>query len=296
VPASGTRPRRTYPETTAPRPYARKRRRRRDDLIDFTPAPREKALAGWLAKNYKLGPAYTPPVGEHRQGGRLGPGTLFLARAAPTGHGRVVGSRNPHGRHHTLQSCLGATACSRRRGTERKALIMWSAWRWRGQPVNMIKGPGEEALGGRAPAPPKTPGPEGWRRRKVRRLSVDGLPLLKPPYRRSARFNSYRRHRLAGPAREAPDFRQQQPELKGLNIPSTGPSTATQIGTLVHKSMVIAGRRRGHGPRHPPTIRAWAMMRAYDKASGKGSGGGLDCRAAKNGTRHDYSVKRQAAT
>ena len=62
---------------------------------------------------------------------------------------------------------------------------------------------------------------------------------------------------------ETPDNIKNHPALKGLNIPRTGQSGVA--GTLVTKTLVIAGE-----PRVTTTPEGrGAMLRAYDKATGK---------------------------
>ncbi|PWT82308.1 MAG: hypothetical protein C5B57_08865 [Blastocatellia bacterium] len=63
---------------------------------------------------------------------------------------------------------------------------------------------------------------------------------------------------------ETPDNVRNHPDLKGLNIPRTGQSGV--IGTLVTKTLVIAGERQMTTTADHPR---GAMLRAYDKASGK---------------------------
>jgi len=64
---------------------------------------------------------------------------------------------------------------------------------------------------------------------------------------------------------ETPDDIKSNPALDGLSIPRTGQS-GYNIGTLVTKTLVIAGD--GTMTTQPSGARA-AMLRAYDKASGK---------------------------
>ena len=66
------------------------------------------------------------------------------------------------------------------------------------------------------------------------------------------------------PHGETPDNVRNHPALKGLNIPRTG--RPGNVGTLVTKTLVIAGEP-GFGP--TPTGQRGAMLRAYDKATGK---------------------------
>jgi quinoprotein glucose dehydrogenase len=66
------------------------------------------------------------------------------------------------------------------------------------------------------------------------------------------------------PHGETPDVIRNSPVLKGLDIPRTGQTGI--VGTLVTKTLVIAGDPQvTTTPSHP----RGAMLRAYDKASGK---------------------------
>jgi quinoprotein glucose dehydrogenase len=67
------------------------------------------------------------------------------------------------------------------------------------------------------------------------------------------------------PHGDTPDDIRNNPALKGMNIPRTGQS-GYNIGTLVTKSLVVAGD--GAITTTPSGVRA-AMLRAYDKGSGK---------------------------
>ena len=67
------------------------------------------------------------------------------------------------------------------------------------------------------------------------------------------------------PHGETPDVIRNHPALKGVNIPRTGQET-WNVGTLVTKTLVIAGDGLvTTAPDHP----RGAMLRAYDKATGK---------------------------
>jgi quinoprotein glucose dehydrogenase len=95
-------------------------------------------------------------------------------------------------------------------------------------------------------------------------LTVQGLPLIKPPYGRITAIDM-NKGEIAWmvPHGETPDNVKNHPALKGLTIPRTGQSG--NIGTLVTKTLVIAGE-----PRVTTTaggVRG-AMLRAYDKADG----------------------------
>jgi quinoprotein glucose dehydrogenase len=125
-----------------------------------------------------------------------------------------------------------------------------------------------------APAPEASPSPSAAARGPAATggaegtapgLTVQGLPLLKPPYGRISAID-LDKGEIAWqiPHGETPDNVRNHPALKGLNIPRTGRANG-RIGTLVTKTLLIAGEpgffttKLGRG----------AMLRAYDKATGK---------------------------
>jgi quinoprotein glucose dehydrogenase len=96
-------------------------------------------------------------------------------------------------------------------------------------------------------------------------LSVQGLPLVKPPYGRITAFDLNKGEIVWQVAHgETPDNIKNHPALKGLNIPRTG--RIGRIGTLVTKTLVIAGEG---GFFRTPAGQRGAMLRAYDKATGQ---------------------------
>jgi quinoprotein glucose dehydrogenase len=95
--------------------------------------------------------------------------------------------------------------------------------------------------------------------------TVRGLPLVKPPYGQLTAIDMKRGEILwQVPHGETPDNVRNNPALKGLTIPRTG-RTGT-VGQLVTKTLLIAGEA-GFGP--TPSGARGAMLRAYDKATGK---------------------------
>ena len=99
-------------------------------------------------------------------------------------------------------------------------------------------------------------------------LTVQGLPLVKPPYGRITAIDMNKGEILWQIAHgETPDNIKNHPALKGLNIPRTGRPGA--IGTLVTKTLLIAGEA---GVFTTPSGEKGAMLRAYDKMSGKDAG------------------------
>jgi len=97
--------------------------------------------------------------------------------------------------------------------------------------------------------------------------SVQGLPLIKPPYGRITALD-LNKGMLAWQIAhgDTPDNIKNHPALKGLTIPRTG--RQGRIGVLTTKTLVIAGEGgmvttpKGQG----------AMLRAYDKATGADAG------------------------
>jgi quinoprotein glucose dehydrogenase len=96
-------------------------------------------------------------------------------------------------------------------------------------------------------------------------LNVQGLPLLKPPYGRITAIDLDKGEIAWQIAHgETPDNIKNNPALKGLDIPRTGRSGI--IGVLTTKTLVIAGEA---GFNSTPNGVRGAMLRAYDKATGK---------------------------
>jgi quinoprotein glucose dehydrogenase len=95
-------------------------------------------------------------------------------------------------------------------------------------------------------------------------LTVQGLPLLKPPYGRITAIDLTKGDIAWQVAHgETPDDIRNHPALKGLAIPRTG--RPGLLGTLVTKTLVICGEG---GFFTTPSGKRGAMLRAYDKATG----------------------------
>ena len=97
-------------------------------------------------------------------------------------------------------------------------------------------------------------------------LTVQGLPLIKPPYSTISAINLDTGDIVWQiPHGETPDNIRNNPALKGIDIPRTGQS-GYNIGTLITKTLVIAGDGQvTTTDAHP----RGAMLRAYEKATGK---------------------------
>jgi len=143
-----------------------------DDLIDFTPDMRKQALA--LVKDYKLGPLYTPPVVSKAEG----PVATLMMGAANGGTNWPGGSFNPE--NHTVyvyacNSCLLATALvTPPPGMTDLAFVEGRV----GQRVVMVNAAGANQ-GADAPLAKMAALPAGGG--GGRSLTVNGLPLVKPP-------------------------------------------------------------------------------------------------------------------
>jgi quinoprotein glucose dehydrogenase len=225
-----------------------------DDLIDFTPALHERAKE--IASHYHLGPVYTPPTVSKLEGPL---GTLTLGTASG-GTNWPGGSYDPETHIVYVYAC---NACVEPIGLVPAPkdisdlnYIAGTA----GKEVQILKGPGENA-GADAPKPPKK-GPGS----QYVPMNVDGLPLIKPPYGTITAINLDKGEFVWQIAHgETEDVVRNSPALKGMNIPRTGQETYN-IGTLVTKTLVIAGE--GHVTTTSDHPRG-AMLRAYDKATGK---------------------------
>jgi quinoprotein glucose dehydrogenase len=250
-----------------------------DDLIDFTPAMRDEALK--LVANYKIGPVFTPPV-ESEAGGALATLTLGTASGGTNWPG---GSYDPE--THTVYA-YACNACVTPIGLvkpPKELSDMDFVAGTAGQEVRMRTGPGESAGadsllarggggggrgGGRgrgaAAAPADGAPARGGGGGGGGGMTVQGLPLIKPPYATISAINLDRGDIVWQTAHgETPDQIRNNPALKGLNIPRTGQS-GYNIGTLVTKSLVIAGDSL---ITTSPSGARGAMLRAYDKSSGK---------------------------
>jgi len=265
----------TQPIPTKPAPYARTGVSE-NELIDFTPELHQKAMA--LVKDYKIGPIYTPPV-VSKPGGPYA--TLSLG-AASGGTNWPGGSFNPQ--NHTVytyacNSCLLAMGLvPPPSGMSDLPYVIGQA----GQPVVMINAAGADQ-GADAPLvrrPIPAAGGGG------RRLSVDGLPLIKPPYGTISAINldtGMIEWQVAHG--ETPDYVRNHAALKGKPLARTG-QTGFSIGTLLTKDLVIAGDAEvTTTPEHP----RGAMLRAYDQKSGKEVGSVL-MPAGQSGSPMTYMV------
>ena len=224
----------TQPFPTKPPPFERQGVSR-DDLIDFTPALRAEAVE--LVSKYRIGPIFTPPS-VSRYDGPLA--TLMLPRATG-GANWQGGSLDP----------------------ETNVLYVFSNTSiWAMGLVHAPERSDMDFVQGLAPDPASPGAGSGVGR--FPRLTVQGLPLVKPPWGRITAIDLDDGEIVWQiPHGATPDNVRNHPALAGLTIPRTG--RLGRIGTLVTKSLVIAGEG---GVFTTPSGERGAMLRAYDKASG----------------------------
>jgi len=231
-----------------------------EDLIDFTPALRDAALT--LVAKYKIGPVYTPPV-LSTAGGPLATLTMGTASGGTNWPGA---SYDPE--THTVYA-YACNACVTPIGliAPPKELSDMNYFAGTaGQDIVIRTGPGESG-GADSPLPARAPAAAGrGGGGGGGGLNIQGLPLMKPPYATISAINLDRGEIVWQiPHGETPDAVRNHVALKGLNIPRTGQS-GYNIGTLITKTLVIAGEGQiTTTPDHP----RGAMLRAYDKATGR---------------------------
>jgi quinoprotein glucose dehydrogenase len=241
VPGEKTSP--TQPFVTKPDPFERQGVSL-DDLIDFTPELKAEAVK--LVSRYKIGPLFTPPVVSRWEGPL---GTLMLPNATG-GANWQGGSFDPETKMFYIFSNTQVTR------------------------LGLVPSDGKNSdmafISGVAPDPNAPPRPAGAAaggggEGGGAAITVQGLPLIKPPYGRITAINMNTGDKVWQIAHgETPDNIRNHPALKGLTIPRTG--RQGRIGTLVTKTLLIAGEG---GFFTLPDGRRGAMLRAYDKATGQ---------------------------
>ena len=96
--------------------------------------------------------------------------------------------------------------------------------------------------------------------------TVQGLPLIKPPYDRITAYNMNTGDIVWQKTHSStPDDIRNHPALKGLTLPRLGQPGRTFIGVLTTKNLVIAGEGGVHTNEAGRRV---ALLRAYDKATG----------------------------
>ena len=121
---------------------------------------------------------------------------------------------------------------------------------------------------------------------RVGDLTVDGLPLIKPPYGRITATDLKTGTQAWQVAHgETPDAIRNNPALKGIKIPRTG--MIGKIAPLTTKALVICGDPMTYTDE---TGRKGARLRAYDKATGEEKGA-VFMPAEQSGSPMTYMLK-----
>jgi quinoprotein glucose dehydrogenase len=257
-----------------------------DDLIDFTPELRAEAMQ--IVAKYKLGPLFTPPVVSKAEGplatlymGSSGGGTNWPGGSYdPETHILYVNSQKS-------PSQLGLTP-PRDPSTNDLAYVQGNALTG----ARTTAGSGSAAGGARAslpgaPAPALVPTPAAAAAAEGTGagLTVRGLPIMKPPYGQISAIDLNKGEIIWQIAHgETPDAIKNNPALQGLTLPRTG--RPGLVGSLVTKTLLISGEA-GFGP--TPTGARGAMLRAYDKPTGK-EVGAVYLPAPQSGSPMTYSI------
>jgi len=266
VPKERTSP--TQPFPTRPAPFDLQGITE-NDLLDLTPALKAEALE--VVKRYKMGPLFTPPVlsqlearlatlqvpadvgGANWPGGSIDPENNFMfihSHSAVYLNGLVPA--NP------AQSDMGYVAGQARAGG------------------GGARGTG--AGGGRAAG--AGPGRGG--------ATVQGLPLLKPPYDRITAYDMNRGEIVWQKVHSStPDDIKNHPALKGVDLPTrTGQPGRSFIGVLTTRTLLIAGEAGVHTNQAGKRV---ALLRAYDKRTGADAGA-VEMPAKQTGSPMTYQI------
>jgi quinoprotein glucose dehydrogenase len=267
VPGEKTSP--TQPFPTKPPAYARNEFKVPDDLLDYTPELRAQARD--TIARYKVGPMFNPPV--------IGDPKTFLGGI---NLGNASGGTNWPGAGYDPETHIvyaqanqsAVTPISLRTPPDGFTDIRYVSGR-NDLPFRVAEGPGfgsaadavqpQRRRAVQAAATPPTAGTPTAPPAGAFGLNVQGLSIIKPPYGVISAINLDKGEiQWQVPYGETPDVVRNHPLLKGLTIPNTGQGGS--VGLVVTKTLVILGDSQlTTTPQHP----RGAMLRAYDKATGK---------------------------
>jgi glucose dehydrogenase len=272
----------TQPFPTKPPAYARQAVTE-NDLIDFTPEMRAKAVE--ILKSYKMGPMFNPAV-VSKVDGPLAAITI----------GTTTGGTNWPGAGYDPETHIVYAPASNS-SVAPLSLVkppkdfptdMDYVFGRADQQFRFVLGPGEgSAADARPAAPPPPPPPTraaaGGGGGAF--LSVEGMPIVKPPYGLLSAIDLDKGDiAWQVPHGDTPDVVRNNATLKGRDIPTTG--QGGNVGLVVTKSLVILG---DPGVTTTPDHPRGAMLRAYDKATGK-QVGAVYLPAAQSGSPMTYMV------
>jgi len=249
----------TQPVPTKPPPFARQRIST-DDLLDWTPEIKQRALA--IAAHYKLGNNYTPPS--------VVTDTMWGTLTLPENQGGANwpgGSVDPVNDFFYIYSKQNPQAFGVQVGSDGRLVTSGAI----GRATNDNMG---GAFGGSASpnkrsgyAGPVLPGTKDGLNDPITKgmLTIGGMPLIKPPWGQITAIDLKTGTKMwEVPHGETPDFVTNNPLLKGIKVPRTGQSGI--LGVLSTKSLVMCG---DSGVFTDEQGRKAARLRAYDKLTGQ---------------------------
>ena len=307
LPGEKTSP--TQPFPTRPAPFDRQGVSM-DDLIDLTPELHAQAIE--QAKAYKLGPIFTPPGlstpdgpvgtlmlpadvgGANWPGGSFDPESnrLYIhSHTAVFSLANVQQDLSTAGPANVAGTLRGGPAAAGAPAGEREDEPAAGGRGGRGGTAG--RGGGGAPAGGAPPAGgrgagPAVGAPSGARGGAALRggLTVQGLPLIKPPYDRITAYDMNTGNILWQKTHSStPDNIKNNPALKGLDLPRLGQPGRTFIGVLTTRTLLIAGEGGVHTNAQGQSV---ALLRAYDKSTGEDIPGEVNMPAKQTGSPMSY--------
>jgi quinoprotein glucose dehydrogenase len=267
VPGEKTSP--TQPFPTKPPAYARNFIKVPDDLIDFTPEMRSQAKD--IISRYRVEGMFTPPVVGDPNGKWLAGVSLGNASGGTNWPGAGFDPETHIVYAQANQSAV--TPVSLRTPPAGFSDIRYVAGR-NDQQFRVAEGPGFGSAADapqpkRAPAPPPAAAAAGRGGRGGGGgggfgLNVDGLSIVKPPYGVISAINLDKGDlQWQVPYGETADNVRNILDQRGIKYGNLGQGGS--VGLLVTKTLVVLGDTLITSKTHP----RGAMLRAYDKATGK---------------------------
>ena len=210
-----------------------------DDLIDYTPALKQRART--IAKQYVMGPVFSPPS-VPSEGGKKG--TLVQPGAWGSANWNTGAFDPETGYYYAISQTLGPANRAARKQTDPRATMEYADF----EPTPATDQPASQA-------PPST----------VDAISIDGLPIIKGPYGRITAIDLNRGvHVWMRPNGDGPRF---HPLLKDLNLPPLG--YPNRPAPLLTKTLLFLGEGSDAISGTAGADWTWGTkFRAYDKATG----------------------------
>jgi quinoprotein glucose dehydrogenase len=276
----------TQPFPTKPPAYARNYLKVPDDLIDFTPELRAAALE--RLKRYKYEPSpFAPPI----LGNVNGP--LYGALVSATATNWPGSAADPETHVAYLQAGNMAVSARSLVAPPKEFSDIGYVSGIAGQEFREVMGPGDCCAADAPPRPPQQAGPPPPAANPPADggpsvgLTVQGLPIVKPPYGVLTAMNVDKGEIMwQVPHGDTPDNIRNHPLLAGKNIPKTGQQGTSGVGLMVTKTLVVMGDPTVTSP---PGRQRGAMLRAYDKNNGT-QVGEVWMPAPQSGSPMTYSV------